>query len=66
MNENEEIKTQRGRPRLKDGYGERLDVRISSAESSALEHMLIESNKNKSEIVRKALMTYYHLYQGKW
>ena len=64
--ENEKKVIKKGRPKIKDGYGERLDIRIGPSERAALNHMLIESDRNQSEIVRKALMVYYHLYPGKW
>ena len=65
--EESEIKRRRGRP-VKNGDGNRvrLDVRISNDEEDALKHMLIESDKSKSELVRKAIMLYYRVNKGRW
>lgn len=56
----------RGRPKKKDGIDSRLELRIGSEERAALEHMLVESEKSKSEIVRKAILTYYRVNKGRW
>lgn len=56
----------RGRPRRGEGYGERLDIRIGPDEQAALQHMLIESDRTKSEIVRSAILMYYHAAWGRW
>lgn len=65
-NENEEIYRGRGRPKKKDGYEERLEVRIGPEEEAAIEHMLIESDRSKSEIVRRAILLYYRMNPGRW
>jgi hypothetical protein len=63
----EENKRGRGRPVKKgDGNNVRLDVRIGRDEQEALEHMLIESDRNKSEIIRRAIMLYYRSNRGRW
>lgn len=57
----------RGRPVKKGGGNNvRLDVRIGRDEQEALDHMLIESDRNKSELVRRAIMLYYRTHQGRW
>lgn len=61
-----EVKRGRGRPKKGDGYSIRLDTRIGPDEQAAIDHMLVESDKTKSELVRKALMTYYRTYRGRW
>ena len=66
MDGNNEVKRGRGRPKKGDGIGDRLDIRISPAEKTALDHMLVESERSKSEIVRKAIMLYYHTNRGRW
>lgn len=65
--EESEIKRGRGRP-VKNGDGNRvrLDIRIGHNEEDALKHMLIESDKSKSELVRKAIMLYYRVNKGRW
>lgn len=63
----EENKRGRGRPVQKgDGNNLRLDVRIGRDEQEALNHMLIESDRNKSELVRRAIMLYYRTNRGRW
>lgn len=61
------IRRGRGRP-VKKGCGNtvRLDVRIGRDEQEALDHMLIESDRNKSELVRRAIMLYYRTHRGRW
>lgn len=59
-------KVGRGRPVVGNGVGNRLDIRIGKDEKDALEHMVIESDKNKSELVRKAIMLYYRTNHGRW
>lgn len=65
MNDIEE-KRGRGRPRKGDGSDFRLDVRIGPQEKDMLEHMEIESEKSKSELVRKSLQFYYNFNYGRW
>lgn len=63
----EENRRRRGRPVKKgDGNNVRLDVRIGRDEQEALEHMLIESDRNKSEIIRRAIMLYYRSNRNRW
>lgn len=64
--ESEVSRRGRGRPRKENGNNVRLEARIGDEEQAALEHMLIESDKSKSELVRKALMLYYHMNYGRW
>lgn len=60
------VKRKRGRPKKEESNGGRLEIRIGPKEKSALEHMLIESDKTKSELVRRALMLYYNVNYDKW
>ena len=62
----EQPKRGRGRPKKGSGNDSRLEVRIGPEERAAIEHMLIESDKSKSELVRKALMMYYRTNRGRW
>ena len=62
----QQLKRGRGRPKKGVGNDGRLEVRIGPDERAALEHMLIESDKSKSELVRKALMMYYRSNRGRW
>lgn len=63
---NNEFKRGRGRPRKEDTVNGRLEVRIGSKEQAALEHMLIESDRTKSDLIRRALMLYYSANYGRW
>ena len=62
----EEMKHARGRPKKEGSIDGRLEIRIGPEEKAALEHMLIESDKTKSELVRRALMLYYNINYDKW
>jgi hypothetical protein len=65
-NDGQQFGRKRGRPRKGVGNDSRLEVRIGPEERAAIEHMLIESDKSKSELVRKALMMYYRTNRGRW
>ena len=62
----DKIRKGRGRPKKSNGIDSRLELRISAEERAALEHMLIESERTKSELVRRAIMTYYRANYGRW
>ena len=62
----EETKHVRGRPKKEGSIDGRLEIRIGPEEKAALEYMLIESDKTKSELVRRALMLYYNINYNKW
>ena len=64
--ESEEGQSKRGRPKKDSGHGLRLDVRIGQKEKEMLEHLEIESDKNKSEIIRKAIQMYYNFESKRW
>lgn len=67
MKDAEISRKKRGRPKQKiGGIDTRLELRISSEERAALEHMLVESDRSKSELVRRAIMTYYRANYGRW
>ena len=56
----------RGRPKKTERIGDRLELRIGCQERDALDHMLCESDKTKSDIVRRAIMMYYRANYGRW
>ena len=62
----EKIRRGRGRPKKEESINGRLEIRIGPSERAALDHMVIESDKTKSDIIRRALMTYYNMNYGKW
>jgi hypothetical protein len=62
----EEGQSKRGRPKKDYSHGLRLDVRIGQKEKEMLEHLEIESDKNKSEIIRKAIQMYYNFESKRW
>ena len=63
---NNTVNRGRGRPKKGDGIDSRLELRISSEERAALEHMLVESERSKSDLVRRAIMVYYRTNRGRW
>lgn len=60
-NDNNEFKTKHGRGRPKgDSARERIvGVRFSKDELDMIEHLMVESGDNMTEIMRKALQVYY-------
>lgn len=56
----------RGRPK-KDG-SRRIShtVRLDTEEETMLSHLEVESDDCKSDIIRKALRTYYNIQSKKW
>ena len=60
------VKRGRGRPKKEKPNNIRYEARISQEEQEMMEHMLIESDKSKSELTRRMIQTYYRLYPGKW
>lgn len=66
MDMNITAKRGRGRPRKRDDNSERFEIRLSKDERAMLEHMEIESDKSKSEHIRRALRMYYKAQFGRW
>lgn len=62
----DKIRLKRGRPRKEEPNNIQLKGWISQAEQAMIEHMLVESDKSKSELLRRMICTYYHAYYGKW
>lgn len=56
----------RGRPKIAEPNNIQLKGWISKKEQDMLEHMLMESDKSKSELLRKMVRIYYHTHQGNW
>lgn len=64
-NENEKI-IKRGRPKI-DGSRQNLhSVRFDEDEESMLNHLEVETDESKSDIIRKALRYYYKMESTKW
>ena len=61
-----EDKIRRVRPKKEESINGRLEIRIGPKEQAALNHMVIESDRTKSDIIRRALMLYYKVNKGKW
>ena len=62
MSENDAVKRGRGRPPMKgDARKNTHTVRFDAEEEAMLNHLEIESDDNKSDIMRKALRTYYQI-----
>lgn len=61
MDDNSERKRGRGRP-LKDGAKRvRFDMLMDESEAEMLNHLNIETDMSKAEIIRKALVVYYNM-----
>lgn len=56
----------RGRPKKEESRGGALTIRLSDEEESMLKHLEIESDDNKSDIMRKALRMYYGFKAKRW
>lgn len=56
----------RGRPKKREDNSVRFELRLSRQEQEMLDHMGIESDKTKSDIIRKALALYYNANYGRW
>lgn len=64
----DDVKTQsrRGRPKKDSSFGNAHTVRFDDEEEAMLGHLEIESDRSKSDILRKALRTYYQIESRKW
>ena len=56
----------RGRPKKENPNNVRFDAWISPKEREMMDHMLIESDKSKSELTRKMIQLYYMYNKGHW
>ena len=66
MKESEIVKRGRGRPKKREDNSVRFELRLSKDEQDMLNHMEIESDKSKSELMRRALLLYYNANFGRW
>ena len=60
------LKRGRGRPRKEESYTEMISLRLEDKDMDMLKHLEIESDDTRSDILRKALRTYYHIRSKKW
>lgn len=56
----------RGRPKKEEPVNIPLKGWITRQEQDMIEHILIESDRSKSELLRRMIRTYYYTYKGKW
>lgn len=61
-----EEKRKRGRPKMDDSHKNVHTVRLSDDDEALLTHLEVESDDNKSDILRKALRAYYKIESRKW
>lgn len=61
-----QTKHKRGRPRQDGSRNNTHTVRFDDEEEAMLGHLEVESDKSKSDILRKALRTYYRIESKKW
>ena len=66
MGDNVEERRGRGRPRKNESRRNTHTVRFDDAEEAMLSHLGVESEDSKSDILRKALRTYYKIQSKKW
>ena len=64
--EEKQPKRGRGRPRIDTSRRKTHTIRFSDEEEAMLTHLGVESDDNKSDILRKALRTYYKIQARKW
>ena len=66
MGDNVEEKRGRGRPRKNESRKNTHTVRFDDAEEAMLDHLGVELEGSKSDILREALRTYYKIQSKKW
>lgn len=66
MGDNVEEKRGRGRPRKDESRRNTHTVRFDDEEEAMLDHLGVESEGTKSDILRKALRTFYKIESKKW
>lgn len=64
--EEDYFKRGRGRPKKEISRRNTHTVRFDDAEEAMLDHLEVESDDSISEIMRKALRTYYKIQSKKW
>ena len=60
MDDKSEYKRGRGRPAKEDSFNERLNIRVGENDADMLNHLVIETDRTKSDIVRSAIKFYYN------
>lgn len=63
--ENNNLKRKRGRPPRDNARRKTSGIRFDAEERAMIEHLEIETGMNMTEIVRKALRTYYPIQINK-
>ena len=66
MNDKNEMKRGRGRPRKEGSRRKVTSIRFDDDEKSMIEHLEIETGMNATEIIRKALRLYYPIESNKF
>ena len=61
-----EVKRGRGRPKKEDPVNIKFSAWVGQEEKDMVDHMLIESDKSKSELVRRMIRLYYNVNHGRW
>lgn len=65
MEDNDEQICKRGRPAKEDSFNERLNIRVGENDADMLNHLMIETERTKSDIVRSAIKFYYNYMVSK-
>lgn len=66
LKKHDDVKRGRGRPKKSESRKNTHTVRFDEEEEAMLNHLGVESEGNKSDILRKALRTYYRIESKKW
>ena len=64
--EEQQFKRGRGRPKIDSSRRNAHTIRFNDEEEAMLAHLGVESDDNKSDILRKALRTYYKIQSRTW
>lgn len=60
MEDNDEQIGKKGRPAKEDSFNERIIIRVGENDTDMLNHLMIETERTKSDIVRSAIKFYYN------
>lgn len=60
MEDNNEQLRGRGRPEKEDSLNDRINIRVGEGDTDMLNHLMIETDRTKSDIVRSAIKFYYN------
>ena len=65
MEDNIEQLRGRGRPAKNDSFNDRIIFRVGEDDTDMLNHLMIETDRTKSDIIRSAIKFYYNYMVSK-